>query len=101
MIAAHQRLNTERFRGAEDAVPTGRVPAIVLGGGHQYRAATRVNALQQGGEIFAADLAGEAKADRSLADPLPYTGLSLRIVVVLAVMLLEVTLGLAAVERAG
>src|SRR5580658_10494840 len=99
-VAPDQRLNTERFRRAENAVPPGGMAAVVSGGGHQYRAAARVNALQQGGEIFAADLAGQAEADGALADPFTNAGLTLGVIVVLTIVLLEIAFGLSAIERA-
>src|SRR5713226_658650 len=44
-IVADQRLDTYRFRRAEDAVPARGVLAGTKGGGNEDRAGTRVNAL--------------------------------------------------------
>src|SRR5216683_4281959 len=46
-VAAYQRLDANRLRRAEDAVPTRAVFAVVSRGGDKYRPAVRVNALQQ------------------------------------------------------
>src|SRR5229473_7717124 len=99
-VAAYQRLDANRLRPAEDAVPARAVLAVVSRGGDKYRPAVRVNALQQGAEIVAADVAGEPETGGSFANPAADTGLALGIVVVLTVMLIEVGFGLSSTQGA-
>ena len=61
-VAADQSLDADRFWCRKYTVPAGRVPSVVTGSRHQYRAAARVNALQQGREIIAADVTDQAQA---------------------------------------
>jgi hypothetical protein len=56
VVAADQSLEADGLRRAKSAVPAGRVAPVLRRGGHQYRAAMRVNALQQRGEVGAADI---------------------------------------------
>src|SRR5713101_1689014 len=79
-VAAYQRLDAHRFRRAEDAVPARTMLAIVSRGGDKYQPAVRMNALEQGAEIAAADVAGEPEERGPFANPAADTGLALSIV---------------------
>src|SRR5438128_21057 len=72
--------------------------AVMSGGGNEYRSGTGRNALQQGAEIFAADVAGEPQIGRAVANPLADTGLALGVIVVDGIVLVEIVFGLGSTE---
>src|SRR5262249_21595776 len=87
VVSADECLDADRLWGRKYAVPAGAMFAIMSRGGNEYRPRTWGNALQQGAEIFAADVAGELKIGGALADPMANTPLALGVIVVNRIML--------------
>ncbi len=99
VIAPGQALDAHGLRRVESGIPTGASVVVVVRNVNEYFSGRGVQTAQDGAEVRAGDIAGEAQLLRTTAEPLPYYPLLLAVIVVLGVLLFVIGLGLRSGQR--